>query len=183
MRYVCRGPRSTHWTEYFIAGFKKKRNSACRFVKPGRAASFALKFWFPLITFSLVNRFTSLSHELLLIGIRPFHQHVALWPSDDLDIQHCSLTICVKVLFFSYNLFISWQIYTHTMLLWSRPLHWCATLWPLNDLDNKPLKPFFTYKDVAMSFFNMSIFERQSTDADIDNQGFTICPLFPSKPS
>ena len=58
----------------------------------------------------------------MLLRSRPFHQHVAScpWPSDDLDIQHCSLTICVKVLFFSYNLFISWQIYfilTHNFAL------------------------------------------------------------------
>ena len=35
---------------------------------------FALKFRFPLITFSLVNRFTSCSHTMLLRS-RPFHQH------------------------------------------------------------------------------------------------------------
>jgi len=38
----------------------------------------------------------------------------------DLDIQHCSLTICIKVLFFSYYLFISRQIYfilTHNVAL------------------------------------------------------------------
>ena len=50
------------------------------------------------------------------------NQHVASWPwpSDDFDIQHCSLTICVKVLFFSYNLFYSWQSYfilTHNIAL------------------------------------------------------------------
>ena len=46
-------------------------------------------------------------------------------------------------------------------------------------------------KDLDMFFFNMSIqdflgfrlFAPKSTDADIDNQGFTIGPLFPSKPS
>jgi len=38
----------------------------------------------------------------------------------DLNVQHCSLTICVKVLFFSYNIFISRQIYfilTHNVAL------------------------------------------------------------------
>ena len=73
---------------------------------------FELKFRFPPITFSLVNWFTSYSHTLLLMS--------ALWPwiSDHLDIQHCSSTICV--LFFSYNLFIRWQIYfilTHNVAL------------------------------------------------------------------
>ena len=82
---------------------------------------FALKFGFPLITFSLVNWFTSYLQTLLLRS-RPFHLHVASWPwpSDDLDIQHCYLTICVKVLFFSYKLFIIWQIYfilTHNVVL------------------------------------------------------------------
>ena len=43
--------------------------------------------------------------------------------------------------------------------------------------------PFFTYKDLAMYYFNMSIFERQSTDANIDHQDYTIGPLFPAKPS
>ena len=61
---------------------------------------------------SLVNGFASYAHTLLLRS-RLFQQHVSLWPwpSDDLDIQYCSLTICVKVLFISYNLFISWHIY------------------------------------------------------------------------
>ena len=75
------------------------------------------KFRFPLKTISLINRFASYTHTLLL---RLFQQRVASWPSDDLDIQHCSLTICVKVLIFSYNLFISWYIYfilTHTVAL------------------------------------------------------------------
>ena len=54
-------------------------------------------------------------------------------------------------------------------------LHRYATLWPLNDLDIEPIKPLiFTYKDLAMYFFKMSIFERQSTDADMDNHG-SIC--------
>ena len=41
---------------------------------------FALNFWISVITLSLVNGFTSYSHTMLL-------------GSDDLDIQHCSLTI------------------------------------------------------------------------------------------
>jgi len=52
------------------------------------------------MTLLLVNGFTSYSHTMLLRS-RP------TWPLDDLDIQHCSLTICVKVLL----VFISWQIY------------------------------------------------------------------------
>ena len=84
---------------------------------------FALKFWISVITLSLANWFTSYSHTMLQWWYRS-------WPSDDLDIQRCSLTICVKVLFFNYNLFISWQIYfilTHNVAL-----HWYATLWPSN---------------------------------------------------
>ena len=63
------------------------------------------------------QRFASYTHTLLL---RLFQQRVASWHSDYLDSQHCSLTICVKVLIFSYNLFISWQIYfilTHNVAL------------------------------------------------------------------
>ena len=30
---------------------------------------------------------------------------------------------------------------------------------------------------------NVNVFKQQSTDADIDNQGFTIGPRFPSKSS
>ena len=50
----------------------------------------------------------------------------ASWP--------CSLTICVKVLFFSYYLFISWQIYfilTHNVALVENFTLVC-TLWPSN---------------------------------------------------
>ena len=153
-------------------------------MKPGQAGVVCVKVSFPLITFSLVNRFISYSHTLLLRS-RPFQQHRP-WPSDDLDIQHCSLTICVKVLFFSYNLFISCQIYfilSHIVALVETFTLRHATLRSLNDVDFEPLRPFFTYKDLAMYFFNVSIFEWQSTDADIDNQDFTIGPLFPSKPS
>ena len=79
-----------------------------------------LKFWISIISLSLVNGFTSYSHTMLLRS-NPFHKHVASWPwpSDDLDIQHCSLTIVLKLIF-SYNLFISWQIYfilTHNVAL------------------------------------------------------------------
>ena len=57
---------------------------------------FVLKFGISIITLSLVNGFTLYSHTMLLRS-RPFHPHVVSspWPSDDLDIQHCSLTICV----------------------------------------------------------------------------------------
>ena len=48
---------------------------------------FALTFRFPLIMLSLVNRFTSYSHKLLLRSTT-FHKHALWhWPSDDLDIQ------------------------------------------------------------------------------------------------
>ena len=49
----------------------------------------------------------------------------------DLDTQHCSITICVKVLFFSYNLFISWQIYfilTHNVALFETFTLICHTV-------------------------------------------------------
>ena len=73
---------------------------------------FALTFWISVIMLSLVHGFTLYSHTMLLRS-SPFHQHVAScpWPLDDLDIQHSSLTICVKVLFFSYKHLISWHIY------------------------------------------------------------------------
>ena len=86
------------------------------------------KFRFPLKTISLINRFASYTHTLLL---RLFQQRVASWPSDDLDIQHCSSTICVKVLI-TFSLVDIFTSYSHTMLLWSRPLHWYATVWPSN---------------------------------------------------
>ena len=79
-----------------------------------RRKQFALKFRFALITFDFLifNWFTSYSHTMLLRS-RHVHHHVASWPwpSDNLDIQHCSFTIDFKVLMFSYNLFISWPIY------------------------------------------------------------------------
>ena len=54
----------------FLARFFRRNISTYRLVKPGRRLSgwgqFELKFRFPLITFSLVNRFTSYSHTLLL---------------------------------------------------------------------------------------------------------------------
>ena len=56
---------------------------------------FALKFWISVITLSLVHGFTSYSHTVFLRS-RPFHLALWPWPSDDLDIQHCSLTIFVK---------------------------------------------------------------------------------------
>ena len=111
---------------------------------------FALKFWISVITLSLVNGFTSYSHTMLLRS-RPFHQHVALWPrpSDYRDSHHCTLTICVKVLFFSYNLFISWQIYcilTHTVALvetLTLIFHSVTFKWPwhwAHPADRNPLK-------------------------------------------
>ena len=79
-----------------------------------------VKIWISVINLSLVNGFISYSHTMLLRS-RYFHLHVALWPwpSDDFYIQHCSSTICVQK-FFSYKLFISWQIYfilTHNVAL------------------------------------------------------------------
>ena len=68
------------------------------------------------------------------------------------------LKFCFSVITFS--LVDRFTSYSHTMLLWLIPLHQYATLWPLNDLD---IEAFFTYKDLAMYFFNMSNFERQST--------------------
>ena len=138
-------------------------------------------FRFPLITFSLFNRFTSYSHTMLLRS-RPFHHHVASWPwlSDDLDIQHCSSTICV--LFFSYNLFIRWQIYfilTHNVALvetftlichivtFKRPCHW-ATLTIL--YLKGPCHVLFQHEHFWKTI-------------QTENQSFTIGPLFRSKPS
>ena len=130
---------------------------------------FALKFRFPLITFSLVNRFTSYSQTLLLRS-RPFHQHA----------------VCSIVTFSLVDRF------THTQNCFVRDLY---TDMPHCDLQMtltlNHLNYFLLTKDLAMYFFNMSIqdflgfrfFAPQSTDADIDNQGFTIGPLFPSMPS
>ena len=130
---------------------------------------FALKFRFPLITFSLVNRFTSCSHTMLLRS-RPFHQHA----------------VCSIVTFSLVDRF------THTQNCFVRDLY---TDMPHCDLQMtltlNHLNYFLLTKDLAMYFFNMSIqdflgfrfFAPQSTDADIDNQGFTIGPLFPSMPS
>ena len=49
--------------------------------------SFCVSFWISVISLSFVNWFTSYSHTMLIRS--PFHQHVALCPSDDLNIQHC----------------------------------------------------------------------------------------------
>ena len=114
-----------------------------------------LDYKFCLYRLKPFGEHSSLPAIFFLFWSRPFHQHVASWPwpSDDLDIQHCSLKFCFSITTFSLvNRFTS---YSHTLFLWSRPLHWYAT-WLSNDLAIEPLKPLFTYKDLAMYFFSWS---------------------------
>ena len=82
------------WLFWLIDWWNPSRQVGGLVVGGGRAASagqhskqFALKFRFPLITFSLGDQFISYSHTLLLRSL-PFQKHATLWhwPSDDLDI-------------------------------------------------------------------------------------------------
>ena len=67
-----------------------------------------LKFCFSVITFSLVNRFTSYSHTMLL-WTRPSHWYATLWPSNG---RVCIVlgNICVEKLGEKYkNLALMWD--------------------------------------------------------------------------
>ena len=84
----------------------------------GRAASFALRFAFSVITFSLVNRFISYSHTVLLRS-RPFQQHVALTFNRPC-FQHCFFKQFVLKFSFSvitFSLVDRFTSYSHIMLL------------------------------------------------------------------
>ena len=138
--------------------------SAYRLVKPGWAASFALKFRFLLITFfnsqpiyfilthiiAYIKTFSPTCRDLGIQMTLMFN--IVLWQIVLKFIVNCSVI--------TFSLVDRFTLYSHTMLHWSILLHWCATFWPLNDLAIESLKVVFTYKDLAMYFFNMSIFER-----------------------